>query len=63
MLQAFTELTDGSSIVYRFIRRQNKERRSWEPVGFPLMDSNGQIALIDRRIQPDRRLNNIVLID
>ena len=63
MLQTITGLKDGSSIIYRFIRRQNKERRSWETVCFPLMDSNGDISLIDRRFQPDRRLNNIIVIE
>jgi hypothetical protein len=31
-------------------------------VCFPLMDSDGDITLVDRRFQADRRLNNIVLI-
>ena len=63
MLQTITKLVYGSSIIYRFNRRRDNDRRDWKPVRFPLIDSDGDVTLIDRRCQPDRRRHNIVFMD
>ncbi len=52
-------------IVLSFLNaRRIDDRRTWNPARFPLIDSEGELALADRRSQPDRRLKkNIVLRD
>lgn len=42
-------------------RRCGKDRRSWDNknVTYPFVDSNGVWVTEDRRVRPDRRLNNI----
>jgi hypothetical protein len=42
-------------------RQTTSDRRSGEPVDFPLMESSGQLILFDRRNQSDRRLNNYIV--
>lgn len=43
-------------------RRTRKDRRSWERnqiLIYPFIDCNGIFVEADRRVIPDRRLNNI----
>lgn len=46
--------------VQAFLDRQHAEdRRTGNPACFPLIDSEGELALADRRSQCDRRSSNI----
>lgn len=43
-------------------RRTGNDRRSWKKtqnVVYPFFDSDGTVVERDRRVTPDRRLNNI----
>jgi len=39
--------------------RRQAERRSRQSATFPLWDSEGNLVYVDRRYQPDQRLENI----
>jgi hypothetical protein len=63
MLRSFTGRGSGRPTGRSINCRQASDRRSWAPAHVPLIESNGQLVLFDRRNRPDRRLSNIILTD
>jgi len=44
-------------------RRASGDRRWGMESGFPVRDSNGVMVIAERRINPDRRLDNTTMAD
>ncbi len=45
---------------YKSDKRNTEDRRDFgPPAKFPLVDSDGNVVLKDRRVRPDRRITNI----